>query len=631
MDKTSEKKLNSARLLIMLIGIIINVGMAYAAKGFGLPFSLDSAGTIIVAVECGLIPGIITALVTAAITGIFIENSIYYAIVNILIAALSARMIYNHVLKRRSGYLIFILVLGLVGGIGHSIVEIVLGGSAGLSSAAYYLLHDTAYSLIEKLIECIVAFIVIRLIPSSVEESIEAYYIKHRKEEIELDLFGSEEVKNERRQRHTRLLIMLMILAVSMTVVVAWISVSLYESETRKQRAITVEGVAKITANIVDGDRVKDFVKNGYDAEGYQETFDRIKNIAENENFIQYVYVYQIKTDGCHLVFDPDPEVDQSTAPGSLIEFDESFKDYLPALYSGERIPIIESDDQYGWLLTAYEPIYNSIGECVAYAGADVALDDVRDYITNVTGRIILGSSGFLFLAMAIGAWMSSNYHRADELELVLSKRKQDKMLLREIVEAFAKIIDMKDKYTNGHSSRVATYTAMLAKELGCDDETIEKYYNIALMHDVGKIGIPEDVLNKPGKLDPDEYRLIQSHSALGYNALKDISLMPELATGAGAHHERPDGKGYPNHLKQDEIPRVAQIIAVADTFDAMYSDRPYRNGMDFEKCVSIIKEVRGTQLTPDVVDAFLRLVDKGEFREYPRENIIAHLHDNDK
>ena len=173
----------------------------------------------------------------------------------------------------------------------------------------------------------------------------------------------------------------------------------------------------------------------------------------------------------------------------------------------------------------------------------------------------------------------------------------------------------MKDKYTNGHSNRVAKYTAMLAKELGCDDETIERYYRIALLHDIGKIGVPSEVLNKNGKLTDEEFEIIKSHSSKGYEALKDISIMPELATGAGAHHERPDGKGYPNHLSGDEIPRVAQIIAVADCFDAMYSNRPYRKRMNFEKAVSIIKDVSGTQLTPDVVDAFLRLVDKGEFR----------------
>ena len=162
---------------------------------------------------------------------------------------------------------------------------------------------------------------------------------------------------------------------------------------------------------------------------------------------------------------------------------------------------------------------------------------------------------------------------------------------------------------------RVARYTKMLATELGYDDETVEKYYNIALLHDIGKVGIPDNVLNKPGKLTDEEFELIKSHAARGYDVLKNISLMPEIAIGAQAHHERPDGKGYPNGLKCEEIPRVAQILAVADCFDAMYSNRPYRPRMNFDKAVSIITEVSGTQLTPDVVDAFLRLVEKGEFR----------------
>ena len=191
----------------------------------------------------------------------------------------------------------------------------------------------------------------------------------------------------------------------------------------------------------------------------------------------------------------------------------------------------------------------------------------------------------------------------------------QQKQFIREMVEAFAKVIDMKDSYTNGHSSRVAEYTVELCKELGLDEDTIERYYCIAMLHDIGKIGIPPEVLNKPGKLTNTEFNIIKSHSALGYQTLKDISIMPELAVGAGCHHERPDGKGYPRGLKGDDIPRVAQIIAVADTFDAMYSDRPYRKRMNFDKVVSIMKEVRGTQLAEDVVDAFLRLVDKGKFR----------------
>ncbi|MCR4842931.1 MAG: HD domain-containing protein [Eubacterium sp.] len=212
--------------------------------------------------------------------------------------------------------------------------------------------------------------------------------------------------------------------------------------------------------------------------------------------------------------------------------------------------------------------------------------------------------------------WIAVNVYIRIRTNRFRKKEQEQKTLIREIVEAFAKVIDMKDKYTNGHSNRVAEYTAMLTKELGYDEDTVDRYYNIALLHDIGKVGIPPEVLNKPGKLTDHEFNIIKSHSALGYEALKDISIMPELAIGAGAHHERVDGKGYPKGLSGDEIPRVAQIIAVADTFDAMYSDRPYRKRMNFEKVISIMKEASGTQLTPDVVDAFLRLVEKGEFRD---------------
>ena len=223
-----------------------------------------------------------------------------------------------------------------------------------------------------------------------------------------------------------------------------------------------------------------------------------------------------------------------------------------------------------------------------------------------------------IFLAFALYELIVLVVHR--KTKNYLKKQEENRLFIKEMTEAIARTIDMKDRYTKGHSTRVAEYTAMLAKELGYDEDTVEKYYNIALLHDIGKIGIKPEVLNKNGKLTDEEFTLIKSHSIQGYNVLKDISIMPELATGAKSHHERPDGRGYPDGLKGDEIPRAAQIIAVADTFDAMYSNRPYRNRMNFEKVVSIIKEVSGTQLTEDVVDAFLRLVEQGKFRD-PDDN----------
>ena len=223
--------------------------------------------------------------------------------------------------------------------------------------------------------------------------------------------------------------------------------------------------------------------------------------------------------------------------------------------------------------------------------------------------RLMAASATF-----GLAAWIIFLYVRR-KIRKYVEREKQQQIFITEMIEAFAKTIDMKDRYTNGHSFRVADYTSMLAKELGYSDEDVIKYHRIALLHDIGKIGVPAAVLNKQGKLTDEEFAIIKSHSSRGYNVLKDISIMPELAIGAAAHHERPDGKGYPKGLKGDEIPRVAQIIAVADTFDAMYSDRPYRKRMNFEKAVSIIRDGAGTQLEKDVVEAFLRLVDRGEFR----------------
>ena len=222
---------------------------------------------------------------------------------------------------------------------------------------------------------------------------------------------------------------------------------------------------------------------------------------------------------------------------------------------------------------------------------------------------IILALLSFVALRDLISIYVVMKTRRLEE------RNRENMTFIKEVTEAFAKVIDMKDKYTNGHSMRVAKYSAMLAKELGYNDEQVEKCYRIALLHDIGKIGIPSEVLNKPDKLTDEEFTIMKSHATLGWKALKDITIMPDLATGAQSHHERPDGKGYPNGLRGNEIPRVAQIIAVADTFDAMYSTRPYRKRMNFEKVVSIMKEGSGTQLTADVVDAFMRLVAQGEFR----------------
>ena len=420
------------------------------------------------------------------------------------------------------------------------------------------------------------------------------------------------EKEKKRISRQIMLIIVWIALAVIMATAITVTGVSVLSSQIRKDREQSVVGAAKLAANAINADRINDWLENGKDEE-YENTFETLSDIRDNTPYLKYLYVYQIREDGCHVVFDTDTE-----EPGSLAdlqEFDETFLPYVPSLLEGKGIDMLESDDSFGWLLTTYQPILDSNGKCVAYAGADISMDEIREYTRNYVLLIVSIAAVFLIACVFIGLKMHINPNRAAELDKLREQQQRDKQLIREIIESFAKVIDMKDSYTQGHSSRVAKYTAMLAKELGYNEDTVEQYYNIALMHDIGKVSIPDQVLNKPGKLTDEEFDTIKSHTVRGADVLGSISLMPDIIVGAESHHERPDGKGYPKGLKGEEIPRVAQIIAVADTFDAMYSDRPYRDRMNYDKAIDIIRNASGTQLTPDVVDAFLRLAEKGEFR----------------
>ena len=196
----------------------------------------------------------------------------------------------------------------------------------------------------------------------------------------------------------------------------------------------------------------------------------------------------------------------------------------------------------------------------------------------------------------------------------LLEQEERDRIFIRQLIQVFTKSIDVKDEYTNGHSFRVAEYTKMIAERAGYSKAECENFYNIGLMHDIGKIHVPNEVLTKPGRLTDDEFAEMKKHPVNGYEILKEVDIMPELALGAGYHHEKIDGTGYPFGKKADEIPAVAQMIAVADTFDAMHSTRPYRKQMKMEDIVAELKRVSGTQLSEKYVNILLTLIEEGKF-----------------
>lgn len=190
-------------------------------------------------------------------------------------------------------------------------------------------------------------------------------------------------------------------------------------------------------------------------------------------------------------------------------------------------------------------------------------------------------------------------------LEEALRKLKHS---YRETVTAASAAIDTRDAYTAGHSRRVADIACKIGKELELEDSQLECLELAAMFHDIGKIGVPDKILNKPGRLDEEEYKKIQEHSLLGYNILRKIEFLSPMLPAILYHHERPDGKGYPEGLTGDRIPIGASIIAIADTYDAMTSDRPYRTALSHESAIEELKKYSGTQFEKVVVDAFLKI-----------------------
>lgn len=189
------------------------------------------------------------------------------------------------------------------------------------------------------------------------------------------------------------------------------------------------------------------------------------------------------------------------------------------------------------------------------------------------------------------------------------------KTLSVEVMEALAHTIDAKDEYTRGHSIRVAMYSKMIAERMGLTPEQCENIYYMGLLHDIGKIGVPNEIINKPSKLTDEEYGVIKKHPATGYDILAEIKSRPDLATGARWHHERYDGKGYPDHKTGEEIPLEARIIAVADSYDAMTSNRSYRNYLPQDVVRKEIEKNIGTQFDEKAARCMLQIMD--EDKEY--------------
>ncbi|MCR5825255.1 MAG: HD-GYP domain-containing protein [Oscillospiraceae bacterium] len=339
-------------------------------------------------------------------------------------------------------------------------------------------------------------------------------------------------------------------------------------------------------------------------------TFDRTVFLSSAWNGALEIHQMSEKGERCDLV--PDMRVYDPTAHTlSTVRFDG--EDLIP-MHAGDYLVYYPSSTMNAMEvpISPYEAttpgliLYVAIGESIE--DSTLALD--YNFHRLITGEPLFWLSvtgmALWLVALAIFAITSAQIRKYRE------RHERDNKIINESIETFTGFIDAKDPYTNGHSKRVAIYTRLIAAELGYEGEELDRIYYIALLHDCGKIGVPDHILGKPGKLTDEEFEIIKSHTVRGGEILSSFKSLEGVELGARYHHERYDGRGYPEGLAGEDIPFIARMICVADSFDAMNSNRVYRNKLTRETIIGEIETNKGRQFDPKVADVMLALLRDG-------------------
>ncbi|MBR5348559.1 MAG: HD-GYP domain-containing protein [Lachnospiraceae bacterium] len=688
--KKREKKrgLRFLQMIIMcIIGISINILGSFLAQTFSWKIYLDTVGTVLTAVFGGYIPGVITGISTNIFTGFLIDGtSFFYGSLNVLIALVSAYFARRHFLKKPLGILAFILALAAIGGVLGSAISWCINGdlkdevgnhdlfSAGHWREFFQSIYANLYiDILDKAITVLIAAIPYNLLPTELRRNLRYRGWQQRalsREEKDEMM----KLETRRTSLRTKVVLLLVVFSFVISGFATIVSVSLYRKNSVEEKKRFAKETASLAAAAVGPDIIDDILILKRSANGYAKTEELLYEIKKTSPDIEYVYVYQIQKDGCHVIFDLDTEAVEASEPGEVLAFEGAFEEYLPALLAGEEIEPIISDDMFGWLLTAYQPIYDKYDKCVAYACVDISMKQLTaNYIIFMTKMISL-YLGFLLLALVFGWWFAEysitipvntmarsagsfafnngegldesveglknlEIHTGDEIENLynaLVKMSTDSVNYVEELEAknetiskmqmalimvLADMVEGRDEDTGDHIRKTAAYTRIIMNGLRkkgyytdqITDQFMYDVFHSAPLHDVGKIGVSDLILNKPGKLTDEEFEEMKKHTLIGeeimnkvIEAVPNSGYLTEARNLAGGHHEKWNGKGYPRGLAGEEIPLSARIMAVADVFDALISKRVYKPPFTIEKALSIIKEDAGSHFDPLVAEAFL-------------------------
>ena len=586
-------------------GLLVNIAGVQLARATGVPLYIDNIGSALAAALGGTIPGIVVGFLTNLVNGIGDYTTAYYGSLTVLIAICSAWFERKgfYTFKKPWRLLAVIAVFALIGGGLGSVLTWTLYGFSfgdGISAPLAHRLYeggrlsqfwsqffaDMLIDLADKSITVLIVAAVLNLLPAKLRKNL--CFAGWRQTPLSDENLAEAE-KNRSQRVSLRAEIVFFVAAAMIVIAGAITALSFfhYRSAALEEQIEQAQGVVKVAAAAIDPGRVDEFIERGESAEGYDAVDRRFYDLANSSENIRYVYAYQIREDGCHVVFDADTPETEGSAPGEVIEFDEAFQAYLPALLAGEPIEPIVSNEKYGWLLTVYEPVYDSAGKCRCYVGADIDMSGITADGYRFLARVVSLFFGFFLLILATTLWLAE-YHivlpintmslaagrfaydsgaarretvesirgldirTGDEIEHLyrsVTKTTEDMVAAIEheehqkqvisklqngLILVLADMVESRDTCTGQHVRKTAAYSEIIMRELmreGVYADTLTEEYisdviNSAPLHDIGKIKVSDLILNKPGRLTDEEFAVMKTHTIEGAHVIEHAMKM---------------------------------------------------------------------------------------------------------
>ena len=588
---------DDAKLLgLILFGIVLNFICNRIAGALNLPFYLDCIGTIAAALIGGFVPGVMVGFFTNVVIHLFSKYimgdagdvTLYYCVVSVLIGLLAAFFSQNKYFKKVS-FKTLIPVLGFVilgGGLGSVISWGLFGNTLGdqlassLANKIYVNVISDAFwaqlyagllvDIPDKLVSTILAIVIYKLYPKKIKSS---------RDRIDLAALAKRGISLSGK----------IIIAVSLifgiaSAVVSIVSMNQFRDTLVASEAEYATDTAKFAATLVDGNMIDKYIERKDNAEGYYRINRYFSLIWHSSDRIQYLYVYQIKEDGCHVVFDVDTPDTPGSETGTIIPFDDGFGDKLDDLLAGKEIEPIITNDTYGWLLSSYVPIKDNQGRTQAYCCVDVAMPNIVEVERTFAFKITTILMGFFIMILTLSVYFAKRFivspvnslaklagdfaytdnearketldsikdleiKTGDEIEQLYdamakttrdtvdfineSQRKNEAISTFQsgMINVMADLVESRDQSTGEHIKNTSEYVAIICDELikegKFSDILNEEFKNnivsSAPMHDIGKIKISDTILNKPGKFTDEEYEIMKTHAAEGAKIISTV------------------------------------------------------------------------------------------------------------